>query len=152
MRKLLHSPAGAIAVVVILATFAVGRCEARDLLPKWDMVTSVGIGSKKAGEFLNSSFLFSPDCIKATVVDPAEFPANPRPAPDNFSCGGDDPAFIGWPWAMQRTFFNDMLILRTGIWHQSQWFDGNGEIQATWPAAELTMNWSQLFRNRRGRR
>ena len=113
-------------------------------IPEWDIVSNLGMANKSIPAF-NSSWPITDECKKVTVVKPAE---NPRVG-GQYSCGGSDPAFIGYVFAFERPFLNDILTFKAGIYHRSNWFDYVGEFQWSGPAAEVEINWTQIFRNRR---
>lgn len=97
------------------------------------LITEFGGGIK-----LNTtSFPMLPECKKVVVVDPAN---NPRHA-DPFSCGGDDPIFIGWPIAWE--FDNGTKL---GWFHYSHWFDGRGELHLDCVCASWTKRWHRRKR------
>ena len=85
-----------------------------------------------------SSFLESPACKKAMVIQPA-WPENPRGLTDPYSCGGDNPVFVGWLIGWE--FPNGV---RVGLFHKSQWFDGNGELQFNCICASYTIRWRKF--------
>lgn len=135
-------------VVLFLMTKAC-PADAGELLPKWDIVSRIGFAYK---DLHNNSFLVQSACKKAAVFVPRDYPDNPRPFPQLYSCGGDNPAFVGYPIALKREWRKGAFSAVFGLFHQSQWFDNSGEIQWTGPAAEFELNWSQMKRNRRARR
>lgn len=121
-----------------------------------DIVTEFGMGWK----IEPTSYLLMPSCMRAQVVAP-DWPTNPRPPPQTYSCGGDNPAFIGWPIAWQSAAKGQYgaYTVRAGWFHYSNWFDG-GELQgvtstgdryetyANMLAATVTFNWSAWRRGR----
>jgi hypothetical protein len=113
-----------------------------------DIVSEFGMGVKLS----NTSYLLTPTCHTASVIEPG-WPANPRPYPQVFSCGGDNPTFIGWPIAWEREFLNGALRFRGGWFHYSNWFDGGRDRETHMDTAQanLTVNWSQWKRNRQTR-
>lgn len=119
--------------LVLLALLA-GTAEA-------GLVTEIGGGWK---DFNTTSYLMRSDCQKAVVIDP-EFPKNPRGS-HPYSCGGDNPVFIGWPLAWE---FNNGNT-RVGWFHQSQWFDGRGELHFDCLCVSHKFDWKQI-RRRRGK-
>jgi hypothetical protein len=108
-----------------------------------DIVSEFGVGVKMR----NTSYLLLPACNQAVVVNPAD---NPR-WDDPYSCGGDNPAFIGWTIAYEKEFRNGAIRWRTGHFHYSNWFDGGSrhETHADMAASTVTINWSQVKRNRK---
>lgn len=124
-----------------------------------DWVTEVGMGYKMP----NTSYLLMPACQKAQVVAPL-WPENPRPPPQTYSCGGDNPAFIGWPIAWQSDELGKYgaYTVRAGWFHYSNWFDG-GELQNVTRtgdryetymnllAVTATFNWSAWRQGRKRR-
>jgi hypothetical protein len=111
-----------------------------------DIVSEFGMGVKMP----STSYLLVPSCDQAIVIQP-EWPENPRGLSDPYSCGGDNPAFVGWPIAYEREFLNGALRFRGGWFHYSNWFDGGRsfETHADIAAASVTVNWSQIKRNRK---
>lgn len=118
-----------------------------------DVITEFGMGYKMGA----TSYLLTPDCERAQVVAP-EWPKNPRPPPQTFSCGGDNPAFIGWPIAWQHTFKDEVVTIRAGWFHYSNWFDGGAnftrlgdrhETHMDLAAVSITWNWSAMKRKRK---
>lgn len=83
-----------------------------------------------------SSYLMTPECYKATVIVPMD---NPRSYGGLYSCGGDDPMFVGWPVAWE--FPNKVKL---GIFHYSHWFDNDGESQFTCICASGTIHWRRF--------
>lgn len=115
-------------------------------------VTEIGGGFK---DFRTTSFLMRSECKKAVVTEPRDWPNNPRGIGGEYdvygqfkviptgewSCGGDNPVFVGWPIAWE--FPNGVRI---GYFHQSQWFDNEGELHFDCICASYTINWRR-FRN-----
>lgn len=130
-------------LIVAAALFFVTRCAHADL-PKWDIVSSAGMAYKGIPAF-NSSYTIREDCKKVSVVVPQD---NPRRS-GLYSCGGDEPAFVGYPIAFKRKWLGGLIETKFGIFHQSQWFDGKGETQWTGPSVEMEFNWSEWRRRRR---
>lgn len=119
-----------------------------------DIITEFGMGYKLG----NTSYLLMPACQEALVIRP-EWPANPRGLTDTYSCGGDNPAFIGWPiaWEADRGVYR----YRLGWFHYSNWFDGgelmfwNGDERETSMnalAGSITFNWTKWRAQRRSKR
>lgn len=109
-----------------------------------DIVTEFGAGYKLPR---STSVLLLPECHLATIIQTQ--PSTPRLDFRNASCGGDNPAFIGWPVAWQSSF-SDIWTVRTGWFHLSQWFDGgkDREIHMDAIAVTTTFNWSEWKRQR----
>jgi len=120
---------------LVLLAFLAGTAEA-------GLVTEIGGGWK---DFNTTSYLMRSDCQKAVVIDP-EFPKNPRGS-HPYSCGGDNPVFVGWPLAWEWEF--DRGRVRLGHFHVSQWFDGNGELHMDCLCAAWTVKWSEVGRRRK---
>ena len=120
---------------------------------KADIVTEFGMGYKI--EATTSQVLW-PDCSQV-YFDPATSPV--KRAPGWGSCGGDNPAFIGWPIAWEKALPNDVWRVRVGWFHFSHWFDGSDyikggdrrETHADMLAVTATLNWSEMKRKRRAR-
>lgn len=88
-----------------------------------------------------------PVCEQAVVVVPS-WPDNPR-ADGLYSCGGDNPLFIGWPIAWQSNF-SDVWTIRAGWFHFSHWFDGgrDHELHMDCICSTVTLNWSARRRRK----
>jgi hypothetical protein len=97
------------------------------------LITEIGGGVKMPSI---SSYLTNPDCKKAVVTQP-EWPANPR-AGLTYNCGGDNPLYQGYLLAWE--FGNGVKF---GWWHQSQWFDNDGEIHQNCLCASYTIRWGK---------
>lgn len=110
-----------------------------------DVISEIGMGVKIER---STSYLMLPACRTAVVTDPI-WPENPR-GYGLYSCGGDDPLFIGWPVAWQSDF-SDVWTVRAGWMHFSHWFDGGSdrELHMDAIASTVTFNWSAWKRNRR---
>jgi hypothetical protein len=117
------------------------------------VVLAVGPKTAHAGEFItefgggyknlpSTSFLLNSNCQKAIVTRP-EWPENPRGLTDDYSCGGDNPVFVGWPIAYEWTLTRGNSV-RLGHFHMSQWFDGNGELHLDCVCASFTFRWGKL--------
>lgn len=120
---------------------------------KADVVTEIGGGVK-----FNMSYLLEPSCRKAIVTQPG-WPENPRGETINapsgeFSCGGDNPVFVGWPIAYQTP--NGRF--RIGWFHMSHWFDGgefnffggdDAETHFNCLCASWTFNWTEIRRRKK---
>lgn len=126
---------------IALLTLALGLLLAHEARAdeRGGLITEFGGGIKLP----SSSYIAQPACKKVAVVSP-EWPANPRPPPQTFACGGDNPMFAGWPLAWE--FPNGVTL---GWWHQSQWFDGHqwdgsGELHVDCLCATWRVRWSRL--------
>lgn len=135
------------------------QASADKLWPKWDRITVIGVDWK-----LNtSSYIALPKCNTVETTTP--WPLDPRGRPQPividqtkqiqeafgaYSCGGDNPMFHGYPFALERSWKNGLIRLRVGapVFHTSQWFDGTGELHIDAFSGELTINWSQRKRNK----
>lgn len=106
---------------------------------KADIVTEFGVGYKLP----NSSALLLPWCNEASIIDPG-WPENPRPYPQVYSCGGDQPAFIGWPVAWESDWKGPWRV-RAGWFHYSNWFDGGRQRETHMDIAAVTatFNWTR---------
>lgn len=101
------------------------------------LITEFGGGVKLPA---SSSYIALPACKSVMVVRPAD---SPRPPPQTYSCGGDNPIFVGWPLAWE--FPNGVKL---GWHHQSQWFDTRGELHVDCICSSWTFRWNRLRRNR----
>lgn len=104
-----------------------------------DLITELGAGWKLPR---STSTLLLPECHLAVVIET-------RPQTDSIwyrkaSCGGDNPAFIGWPIAWEREFRGPWRM-RCGWFHYSNWFDGghDRETHMDVAACAATFNWSR---------
>jgi hypothetical protein len=111
-----------------------------------DIVTEFGAGVKLGR---STSYLLLPACEYAIVVSPP-WPENPRGTTHSYSCGGDNPAFIGWPVAWQSDF-SDVWTIRVGWFHYSNWFDGGRDRETHMDAIAVTttFNWTKWKDGRR---
>lgn len=115
-----------------------------------DWITEFGVAYKL--ESLTSQVLWD-DCSVVIITDESL----PRGAGNTASCGGDNPAFVGWIIAYEWEGRDEIWRFRGGAFHLSHWFDGRGsfnrgdgrELSGTWPAATATFNWSAWLRYRR---
>lgn len=101
------------------------------------LVTEIGGGWK---DFNTTSYLMQSVCKKVVVVKP-EYPENPRGS-SPYSCGGDNPVFIGWPIAWDFELKRGNTV-RLGWFHQSQWFDNKGELHFDCLCATWTIKWGR---------
>lgn len=134
--------------IALALIFGASRCAHADV------ITEIGMAYKLEGG--QTSQLLWPSCRKAYVTP--QYADVPR-APGLASCGGDNPAFIGWVLAWQSKELGPRkgIMVRAGAFHFSHWFDGgnyfNGgddsELHGTWPAVTVTLNWSNMIRNRK---
>ena len=120
-------------IVALLTTLLCAPAQAQRL------ITELGGGLKVSQ---GSSYLMMPDCKKAMVVDPL-WPENPHPPPQVFSCGGDNPVFVGWVLAWEFP-----SGIKLGYFHQSQWLDREGEMKFNCLCASGTIDWTRRWRNR----
>jgi len=120
---------------------------------KADIVTEFGGGYK-----FNSSVVLAPECQVIHIHEDQPIRANPSSpywGRSNASCGGDNPAFIGWPiaWQSKPNGKHGAFTYRIGWFHYSNWFDG-GEL-SSWTstgdehethmnllAGTITFNWT----------
>lgn len=108
-----------------------------------DVITDIGVGYKLP----TTSVVMLEDCHEVEIVETR--PARPDLDYRRASCGGDNPAFIGWPIAWERDF--GVWTLRAGWFHLSHWFDGKSrrELHMDAAAVSVTINWSELRRRRK---
>lgn len=107
-----------------------------------EFITELGGGFM---ERQKSSYILTQDCKSVVVINPT---TSPREIHFPYSCGGDDPLFIGWPIAYE---FNNGNT-RIGWFHYSHWFDNRGETQFNCLCASHKITWKNFKRNKRGRR
>lgn len=141
-----------IRLLLALAVLAVGtKASAGEFL------TEVGMGVKLEK---STSFLLLPACHTALVTAP-KWPDNPRGAGGEFladgshittpngawSCGGDDPTFIGWPIAYEWDVGKHYSV-RAGWFHYSNWFDGGHDRETHMDviAMTVTIHWGSFGR------
>lgn len=107
-----------------------------------DIVTEFGAGYKLG----STSIVMRDYCHEVIIVET-------RPARSDVhrghSCGGDNPAFIGWPIAWERDF--GVWTLRAGWFHLSHWGDGGRDRELHLDAATVSakVNWSEVRRRRK---
>lgn len=124
------------------------EAEAAGKHDKWDFVTTLGMAYK---DFESTSLVAHSDCHKVKPVgEIVQNPASQFYGRSDTSCGGDNPAFVGYPIAIEREFRDGAFELRIGWFHQSQWFDAGAELHIDMVSVEATFNWSQMRRNREG--
>lgn len=128
-----------------------------------DIVTEFGMGWKTP----NSSLVLQPECTQVRPVGEIVDSPDSRYFGRRFaSCGGNNPAFIGWPIAWQTEGFGKYGAFtgRVGWFHYSNWFDGGNVVSAFGGdrhethmdliAGTITFNWTRWKdgrKNRRGR-
>jgi hypothetical protein len=102
-----------------------------------EFVTEFGMGYKLS----NTSIVLLPECETALISSPTEPKYDYRRA----SCGGDFPAFIGWPIAYEWQV-GEVYSVRVGWFHYSNWFDGGRDHESHMDlvAAVLTVHWGEL--------
>jgi hypothetical protein len=100
-------------------------------------ITEIGGGFK---DLRSTSYLLRSECIKAVVIDPT-WPANPR-GYQAYSCGGDNPVFVGWPIAYEWDLRRGNSV-RLGYFHLSQWFDNAGEVHLDCFCSSFTIRWGK---------
>lgn len=125
----------AVLTVMLLAMLAIAPKDAA----AGEFITEFGGGYK---DLPSTSFLMNSDCQKAAVTDP-EWPVNPRGSLLEWSCGGDNPVFVGWPVAYEWTLSRGNSV-RLGYFHMSQWFDNQGELHLDCICASFTFRWGKL--------
>ena len=99
------------------------------------LITEIGGGVKVSQ---GSSYLMMPDCKKAVVTVGEN---NLRGPGGEYSCGGNNPVFVGWVLAWEFP-----SGVKLGYFHQSQWFDHEGEIKFNCLCASGTIDWSKHWR------
>lgn len=114
-----------------------------------DVVSEFGGGYKMPA---TTSVVLLPECHSVVITETR--PDTPEINYRTSSCGGDNPAFVGWPIAWEREYANGALRFRGGWYHYSNWLDGgrDRETHMDCACATLTVNWSQVRRNRVSRR
>ena len=112
-----------------------------------DVVSEFGMGYKMP---YTTSVVMLPQCH---VVVPLGVDGSPVLGRKSASCGGDNPAFVGWPIAWEKDF-DGPLSIRAGWFHYSNWFDGGRgrETHMDLAAVTLTVNWSEWLTRRRQKR
>lgn len=124
---------------------------------KADVVTEFGWGIKAP----NTSVVLQPRCQQVQLFgDIRTNPNSPHWGRRHASCGGNNPAFIGWPVAWESKWLgrHKAFRLRGGWFHYSNWFDGgnylNGgddhETHMDLAAFTITYNWTHLWRRNSG--
>ncbi len=131
------------------------------LSAKADVITEFGVGYKTGG----TSAILMPICKQVLLTgEQQNSPSSPNYGKGLASCGGDNPAFIGWPiaWESDERGRFGAFTYRVGWFHYSNWFDG-GEIgqaigigdrhetSMDLIAGTVTFNWSAWRRGRRNR-
>jgi hypothetical protein len=119
------------------------RVTAEDLKPRLrdrngEFVTELGMGYKMPR---TTSLVLVPECETALV----RAPTIPEYDYLNSSCGGDNPAFIGWPVAYEWQV-GDVYSVRAGWFHYSNWFDGGSDRETHMDllAVTVTIHWGRL--------
>lgn len=121
-----------------------------------DIVTEWGWGVKLPH---STSAILLPICQQVHLTGwQQNSPDSPNFGKGLSSCGGDNPAFIGWPIAWESDWFGkrDGFKLRGGWFHYSNWFDGGKYLQGgdshetsmDMAAFTITFNWTNWARNR----
>lgn len=99
-----------------------------------DIVTEFGVGYKLPQ---TTSYVLRPECHTVVASNSAHR--------ELASCGGDNPAFIGWPIAWERTFDRPWR-LRVGWFHFSHWGDGGKDRETHMDAAVVSV--TRIWRRR----
>ena len=88
-----------------------------------DIITEIGAGIKLPD---TTSIPLLPECHYVFAYDRQGNLVSDR---STASCGGDNPAFIGWPIAWEREFNlkRRSTRVRCGWFHMSHWTDGGRE-------------------------
>jgi len=118
-----------------------------------DIVTEFGMGYKLEA---STSQILWPACKQVIMPQDTTLP---RGAGNTAGCGGDNPAFIGWPVAWEKEFERGIWTTRVGWFHYSNWFDGGNyfrggdkwETHMDLVAVTATFNWSAWRREHRNR-
>jgi len=106
---------------------------------KADVITELGGGWKIP---YTTSYLMQEDCKQAQVINPPLLSPEGRPwTPLVYSCGGDDPVFVGWPIAWEKNLEKGRF--RIGWFHMSHWFDSVGELHMDCLCASWTKVWKR---------
>jgi hypothetical protein len=121
-----------------------------------DVVTEWGWGIKAP----NTSVVMLPRCQSVALIgDITTNPESPNFGRRFASCGGNNPAFIGWPIAWESDDFgkHGAFKVRGGWFHYSNWFDGGNyfrhlgdrhETHMDLAAFTITFNWTHWNRGR----
>lgn len=119
-----------------------------------DVITEFGLGYK-----VDVSFVLSPGCERIHDhkwnYETGGYEGTFR----EFPCGGDNPAFIGWPlaWESEWKGKHSAMRYRVGWLHYSNWFDGGETFKGVGDgfethmdliAAVMTVNWTRRRRSR----
>ena len=136
----------ALAIVLFSAALSIAECAHS---AEHSIITEFGMGYKMQD---GTSYLLLPQCKQAIVVNPE---TNPR-GNGAYGCGGDNPAFIGWPIAYEWEGDDEVWSFRAGYFHYSNWFDGGNYLQGgdEWEtrmdllAVTATFNWTEMFKRR----
>lgn len=121
--------------IVTLGASALFLCPA-----KADVITEFGFAYK-----LDSSAVLDPLCHTVLLVgDIVTNPSSPYYDRPDTSCGGDNPAFIGWPIAWESQW-RKAFKYRLGWFHFSHWGDGGSDRETHMDlfAMSITYNWSR---------
>ena len=133
-------------IILLAAAFALlDQCRAAE----HSVISEFGVAYKTPS--LTSQVMW-PQCSVVIITDQAL----PRGVGNSASCGGDNPAFIGWIAAYEWEGADEVWRVRAGLFHVSHWFDGGNvfhggdthELFGTWPAVTATFNWTKWARNR----
>jgi hypothetical protein len=100
-------------------------------------ITEIGGGFK---DLRTTSYLLQSGCVKAVVTEPI-WPENPR-GYHTYSCGGDNPVFVGWTIAYEWELPRGNRV-RVGHFHLSQWFDNAGEVHLDCVCSSFTIRWGK---------
>jgi hypothetical protein len=98
-------------------------------------ISEVGMGYKVDR---TTSIVLLPECETALVRAPSALDIDYRVS----SCGGDNPAFVGWPIAYEWDV-GEYYSVRAGWFHMSHWFDGGSdrETHVDMLAITVTIHW-----------
>jgi hypothetical protein len=118
-----------------------------------DIVTEFGMGYKLP----STSAVMMPICEQVLLQGrQLEDPSSPNWGKTHASCGGNNPAFVGWPIAWESSWKGPWRV-RAGYFHYSNWFDGGTnftnlgdrhETHMDLAAVTATFNWTRWRKSR----
>jgi len=138
-------------IMIAAAALLVGSCNSASA----DVITEFGGGYKA-----RVSAVLEPICKQVMLTGEQQHsPSSPNYGKGLASCGGDNPAFIGWPiaWQSKENGKFGAFTYRIGWFHYSNWFDGGNylpggdrhETSMDLLAGTITFNWTKWNRGRR---
>lgn len=137
---------------IVVCALIMGSCNGA----KADVITEFGMGWRSP----NTSLVLQPYCSQVAVPDYLRNdPTGRHYGRLDASCGGDNPAFIGWPVAWESDWRGSFRY-RVGWFHYSNWFDGGRylpggdrhETHMDLLAGTITFNWSKWREQRQKRK